>query len=103
MASQISAEAGALKAGQVAVSEARQGIEKRIADIRGEIDALSGYWKGDAANAYTQLVQAWDEKSTALNNRLIKLEEDLRSTERDQEATEQEHEQNVSSIQSLLA
>lgn len=102
MANQIAAEAGALQAGQQAVAEAHQNIDNQIKNIRGEIDALSGYWKGDAANAYTQLVQSWDEKSSQLNAILITLQENLNKTEKAQEATEHEHEQSVSSIQSLL-
>lgn len=103
MADHISAEAGALKAGQEAVAEARAGIDAEIKRVRSEIEYMRAYWTGDAANAFTNMVNAWDEKTTSINNQLIQLEQSLRSTEQEQERTEQEHQQSVSKIASMLA
>ena len=60
MANQISAKEGALRQGQQAVEEARRGIEGEIKRVRAEIESMRAYWSGDAANAYTQMVIAWD-------------------------------------------
>ena len=103
MADHISAEAGALKAGQEAVADARAGIDAEIKRVRSEIEQMGAYWTGDAANAFTNMVNAWDEKTTSINNQLIQLERSLRSTEQVQERTEQEHQQSVSKIASMLA
>lgn len=103
MAEHISAEAGALANGQQAVAEARQGIQQEITRVRGEIEQMGSYWSGDAATAFTRMVNAWDEKTSSINNQLNQLEQSLRSTEQEQERYEQETQQSTSKIASMLS
>lgn len=49
------------------------------------------------------MVNAWDEKTTSINNQLNNLHDQLQQTEREQEANEQEHQQNVSKIAGMLS
>lgn len=102
MANQISAEADALRKGRVAVEDAQRGINSEIRRVRGDIEQMRSYWSGDAASAFTQMVNAWDQKTTSINNQLNDLARQLGETEREQERNEQEHEQNVSKIASML-
>lgn len=102
MAQKIAAEEGALRQGQQAVAEAKQSIDNRIRMIRSEMDALGGYWSGDAATAYTTMMTAWDEKTTKLNNILIELEQKLRSTEQSQARDEENIQSTASRFQSML-
>ena len=102
MAQVIAAEEGALKAGAQAVQNAKQGIDSQISQVRGEIQEVAGYWKGDAAGAFTALMNRWDEETKKLNNVLITLEDALGGTDRDQNATEESHQQTISSLSSMM-
>lgn len=102
MAEKISAEAGALKKGAEAVRDAKQGIDKQVNNVRGQIQQLSGYWTGSAATAFTALLTRWDEQTRKLNSTLITLEDSLRGTEKDQAATEEQHQSVINNLGSLL-
>jgi len=102
MAQQISAEEGALREGAVAVNAAKGNIDTQLKNVRGEIDQLAGFWTGAAANSFTQLLGRWDEESRKLNEVLVTLEDALRGTEADQAAAEQEHEQTIAGLGSMM-
>lgn len=103
MAQVISAEEGALRAGAEAVNTAKGNIENRIKTVRGEIEMLSGYWTGAAALSFTQLLSRWDEQANKLNGVLVTLEEALRGTEADQAASEEQHQQTISGLGSMMS
>lgn len=103
LAEVISAEEGALRRGQQAVAEVKAGIDQRTSKVRGEIEQMRGFWSGAAAGSFTQLMQRWDAETVKLNNVLIELENALRGTEQDQAATEQEHQQTISGLGSMMS
>ncbi|WP_036283651.1 WXG100 family type VII secretion target [Microbacterium luticocti] len=98
----ISAEEGALLKGAKAVGDAKQGIDRHVKTVRGEIEQVSGYWTGAAAAAYTQLMGRWDEETRKLNNVLITLEDALKGTHQDQSNTEEEHGRTISGLTSMM-
>lgn len=102
MAQVISAEEGALRKGAEAVNTAKGNIQKQISNVRGEIEQLRGFWTGSAAGAFTQLLNNWDQQANKLNDVLITLEDALRGTERDQAASEEQHQQTISGLGSLM-
>lgn len=103
MAQVISAEEGALKAGAQAVNEAKAGIDAQVKNVRGEIEQLRGYWSGGAASSFTGLMTRWEEQATKLNNVLVTLEDALRGTEKDQAASEEQHNQAISGLSSMMS
>lgn len=103
MAQVISAEEGALRKGAEAVNTAKANIEKQISNVRGEIEQLRGFWTGSAATSFTQLLGTWDEKANKLNEVLVTLEDALRGTERDQAASEEQHQQTISGLGSMMS
>lgn len=102
MANVISAEEGALRRGAQAVNSAKAGIDQEAKKVRGEIDQLRGYWSGSAAIAFTSLMNTWDEKARGLNEVLVTLENALSGTERDQAATEEQHQSTISGLGSIM-
>jgi WXG100 family type VII secretion target len=102
MADVISAEEGALKRGAQAVSEAKAGIDQQTKNVRGEIEQVSGFWKGAAATAFTGLMNRWDEETRKLNNVLDTLEAALSGTEKDQAATEESHQQTIGNLSGMM-
>jgi len=102
MADVISAEEGALKRGAQAVSDAKAGIDQQTKAVRGEIEQVAGFWKGAAATAFTGLMNRWDEETRKLNNVLDTLHDALSGTERDQQATEESHQQTIGNLQGMM-
>jgi len=103
MAQVISAEEGALKRGAQAVGEAKAGIDQQVKNVRGEIEQLRGYWSGGAAASFTGLMTRWEEQATKLNNVLVTLEDALAGTEKDQAASEEQHQQAISGLSSMMS
>ena len=103
MAQHISAEEGALRQGAVAVNTAKGNIDRQIANVRGEIEQLRGFWTGAAATSFTQLLGRWDQESRKLNEVLVTLEEALAGTERDQAESESQHQQTISGLGSMMS
>lgn len=102
MAGVISAQQGALRAGQNAVSQAKTSIEQQARKVRGEIEQLSGFWTGSAAASYSRLMSEWDMQAKKINDVLITLEQALSDTEKDQAATEEAHQSTVQGLSSLM-
>jgi len=103
MAEHISAEAGALAKASRPLRKRGRASSRRSPRVRGEIEQMGSYWSGDAATAFTRMVNAWDEKTSSINNQLNQLEQSLRSTEQEQERYEQETQQSTSKIASMLS
>jgi WXG100 family type VII secretion target len=103
MAEVISAEEGALRRGAQAVHEAKAGIDTQVKNVRSEIEQLRGFWTGAAAASFTGLMARWEEQATKLNNVLVTLESALSDTEKDQAASEEQHQQAISGLGSLMA
>ncbi|QIM19347.1 WXG100 family type VII secretion target [Leucobacter coleopterorum] len=103
MANTISAEEGALRKGQQAVADAKQGIDAQTKAVRNKIQEMSGYWKGAAAGAFTQLMNSWDTETVKLNNVLIELERSMKDTETDQAQTEDSHQQAIRNLGAMMS
>lgn len=99
----ISAEEGALKKGAQAVNTAKAGIDQQVKHVRGEIEQVRGYWSGDASDSYRGLMEQWDQKTRQLNDVLVTLEEALSGTERDQQATEEQHRSTITGLGSMMS
>lgn len=103
MAQVISAEEGALRKGAQAVNSAKAGIDQQVKTVRGEIEQVRGYWSGSASGAFTQLLGTWDQQVTKLNDVLVTLEAALAGTEKDQAATEDDHESVIKNLGSMMS
>jgi len=102
MTDRIAATEGALRAGAEAVHTAHDDVSAVVTRIQGELDDLAGLWKGPAALQYQQMFERWQNDTVRLIRSLDGLEEALRATDRDQNATEQSHQQTISSLSSLM-
>jgi len=103
MAQVISAEEGALRKGAQAVNTAKAGIDTQVKNVRGEIEQVRGFWSGAAAVSFTGLLNTWDEQTRKLNETLVTLEAALAGTEKDQAATEEEHQSTISGLGSMMS
>lgn len=90
MAQQFSSGEGALLAGAEATATARESVGKSIKDVQNSIDSVGPGWMSPAAQQMRQTAERWIESATKINNVLIKFEADLRQTDTDYLATEEE-------------
>lgn len=102
MNDRISAVEGALARGAQAVSGAHLDIHDSTRRVHAELDDLRGHWSGDAATSYANLVSEWTAGSDRLNRVLVELEQALHATERDHEATEEQHRTTIGGLSALL-
>ena len=98
MADQISVLEGALLKGAEAVHQAKEETDAELKGISDLVSEIRGYWTGPAAVAYTNMQTQFNESSTRLNNVLLVLEDNLRSTDRSQKATEEAQNQAINAV-----
>ena len=91
--------------GSLKASAARRGTSQLTSSTtsNGTIEQVSAYWTGAAAGSYTQLLNRWNEETTKLNQVLVTLEDALSGTEKDQAATEEQHQQTISGLGSMMS
>ncbi|MDR2453053.1 MAG: WXG100 family type VII secretion target [Bifidobacteriaceae bacterium] len=94
----VSVLEGALLRGADAVIQAKQETDSELRGIQDLVSEIRGYWTGPAATAYTQMQTQFNETSSRLNNVLVTLEQNLRSTDRSQKATESSQDDQIAAI-----
>lgn len=102
MANQISAEDRALLDGAQAVNDAKAAIDGKLRGVASERDSLASFWTGPAAMSFTNLVDRWSEEARKINNVLIELEANLRTTDQEQNRAEDEHQSAIQNLTGLL-
>jgi WXG100 family type VII secretion target len=82
---------GALSTGADRVNDAKTELDDKLKALRGYLEALgTSSFDGRAAVAFRQVMTTWDESSTKLVKVLIDFEGNLRGTERDADAKDEE-------------
>lgn len=102
MSEKISAQEGALLRGAEAVSGAHMDIADSTKRVQTELEQLQSMWSGDAAKAYTEMMQTWSAGATHINATLVHLEEALRATHQDQVVVEEQHQATISGLGSMM-
>ncbi|MBA8815029.1 WXG100 family type VII secretion target [Microbacterium halimionae] len=102
MSEQISAQEGALVRGAEAVSGAHLDIADSTNRVRSELDQIQAIWSGDAARAYGEMVNTWTAGAARINLTLVRLEEALRLTHRDQSALEENHQTTIGGLGAMM-
>ena len=90
MAGMVSAAEGAILKGANTVATTRQELDGRIKQVESQILAIGSNWQGSAAVAFQALMVRWNEDTRKVNNALIQFEENLRRTQQDYDATDQD-------------
>jgi WXG100 family type VII secretion target len=98
MAQQFSAGAGAILAGADASATARESVSGSINSVRSSVDGIGAGWEGAAGRSMRTTVDRWIEASTKVNDVLLKFEQDLRQTDTDYVATEDDQSSSFSNI-----
>jgi WXG100 family type VII secretion target len=77
-----------------------------VADTVGRIDAsldeLAPAWTGIAADAHAEMMRQWGADVQRLQTTLAQLEDSLRATDQDQQATEASHQQRIAGLDGMM-
>ncbi|MDY0829893.1 WXG100 family type VII secretion target [Microbacterium sp. BG28] len=102
MSEKISAEEGALLRGAEAVSATYLDIADSTRRVIAELDQIQSIWQGEASQSYAQMMQTWTAGAQKINQTLVHLEEALRSTERSQNALEEQHQSTIGGLGAMM-
>ena len=87
----INAEDGAIIRGADIVSESRSTLTEHIDKLRGDIESIpKSSFDGLTATKFQALMAEWNEDVTRLVGALNNFEEDLRGTQQDFQATDED-------------
>ncbi|MGH3872246.1 MAG: WXG100 family type VII secretion target [Pseudonocardiaceae bacterium] len=80
MAQQFGAEFEQMAAAANHVAEVNQSVQGQLLSLRNQLAPLAGAWKGQAATAFTLLMQRWDTDAGNLNQALDSIGEQIRGS-----------------------
>ena len=72
----------AMAQGAAKVDEAANQIQGHINNLRAEVETMMGGWRGEAASAFVQVHDAFEQQATRINTALRQMHEALVSTHR---------------------
>jgi WXG100 family type VII secretion target len=84
--------------GAAKVDEATQQIQGHIQALRSEVETMMGGWRGEAASAFTQVHNSFEEQATKINNALRQMHEALLATNRTYTNQESSQSQTLSGL-----
>jgi len=88
----------AMQQGATKVDSAAQQIQGHIQNLRSEVETMMGGWKGEAAGAFMQVHDAFEQQATKINNALRQMHEALVSTHRTYSTQESDQTSSLSGL-----
>jgi ESAT-6 family protein len=77
-------------------------VQADLASLRTRLAPLAGAWRGDAAGAFTRLMERWDADARVINESLRKIGESIRTSGTDYRAHEEQNAAGLSTIRAAL-
>ena len=99
---QIAAADGAILKGADTVAETRENLKNLIKTVETQMLAIGSGWEGSASTAFQGLMQRWNAESSKVTNALVEFEDNLRSSQRDYDTTDQAQVDAISKIAGIL-
>ena len=84
--------------GAAKVDEATTQIQGHIQALRSEVETMMGGWRGEAASAFTQVHNSFEEQANKINGALRQMHEALLSTNRTYSNQESSQSQTLSGL-----
>jgi WXG100 family type VII secretion target len=88
-----------MQAGANAVESAQQAIQGHIGTLRGEVETMMGGWRGEAAGAFTNVHNSFEENAGRINSALQQMHEALVATHQTYGTQESDQSQTFTSMQ----
>ena len=92
----------AMQAGANAVEQAQQSIQGHIGTLRGEVEQMMSGWRGEAASAFGNVHNSFEENATKINQALARIHEALVSTHSTYGSQESDQSQTFTSMNSQI-
>ncbi|PYC81943.1 WXG100 family type VII secretion target [Streptomyces tateyamensis] len=99
MAGQFTTTAEEMTAFSAKIVQVNEQVQKEIQSLNGLIGEVAGGWTGDAATAYHQLQQRWNDDAQALNKVLDEIRQAIDATTKQYSATEDNQRSSISGVQ----
>jgi WXG100 family type VII secretion target len=87
-----------MQSGAAKVEDAANQIQGHIQTLRGEVETMMGGWRGEAANSFVQVHDAFEQQATKINNALRRMHEALVSTHSTYGTQESDQTQSLSGL-----
>ena len=88
----------AMAQGAAKVDDASQQIQGQIQNLRSDVETMMGGWRGEAANAFIQVHDSFEQQATKLNNALRTMQEALVATHKTYATQESDQQQSLSGL-----
>lgn len=98
MAGQYTTSQETMAQGAAKVEEASSQIQGLIGSLSSEVDTMMGGWRGEAATAFTQVHESFQQQANKINNALRQMHEALQSTHRTYGSQESNQSQSLSGL-----
>ncbi len=82
MAQQYTTSQEAMAQGATKVDDAANQIQGHISTLRSEVETMMGGWRGEAANSFMQVHDAFEQQAAKINNALRNMHQSLQATHR---------------------
>jgi WXG100 family type VII secretion target len=77
-------------------------VQADLAMLRTRLMPLAGAWRGEAAGAFTRLMERWDADARVINDALRTIGQSITSSGQDYRAHEEQNAAGLSSIRAAL-
>lgn len=98
MSGQFRTTAEEMRAFSGRISEVSASIQSELGRLGNLVGSIAGGWQGEAATAYHQLQERWNEDATRLNRVLGEIKDAIDATTQQYSATEEEQRSQMSNI-----
>jgi WXG100 family type VII secretion target len=99
MAGQFTTTAEEMRAFSARITQVNSQIQSEIQKLNALIGEVAGSWKGEAATAYHQLQERWNDDANSLNKVLDEIRQAIDATTKQYSATEDQQRSSLSGVQ----
>ncbi|MFJ6217383.1 WXG100 family type VII secretion target [Streptomyces sp. NPDC092296] len=98
MSGQFRTTAEEMRAFSARIADVNASIQQELSRLNSLVSSVTGTWQGQAATAYHQLQERWNEDATKLNRVLDEIKQAIDATTAQYSATEEEQRSSLGNI-----
>jgi WXG100 family type VII secretion target len=102
MSQGFGADADVMARASQQVDEVKSNIEQAVRQLQGNIEPVMSSWQGQAATVFRRLMDAFQENARTITTKLDEIGQNIHSSGQTYAQKDEEHQQQLSSIESLL-
>lgn len=98
MSGQFRTTAEEMRAFSGRIAEVNSSIQQELSRLNSLVSSVTAGWQGQAATAYHQLQERWNEDATKLNRVLDEIKQAIDATTQQYSATEEDQRSSLSNV-----